>query len=544
MKKGRQRHKEENFFDKVAQVSEFFDSAIEDFKKGDFEVAIAKCDKILKLAKEHSGAMQMKIDALINLKQLEKAVKLGEELLLISPENTYTIIQLSRAYLVLENFNKVLKLVSKGLRIDANKIEFYIMGAKACFHLDKFAETIKYCDSGIKINSNLTELYLIRSWVKLSLDIYEEALSDALKAVQLNKLNINAYASLARIYGSINRVQDAIDCCTQALKIPNVNYTEIYTIRAKAYIVLNEYNKSLADCDAAIKDGANSIEVFVALLTARNGLGNFETVIKQSTNGLLLYGRSVDILYARAIAFFKSKLFKEALRDCEEILQLNGNVNEVSIIKASIHMNLHEFDKAIQTLEGALEIVKSNEEIHFMLAGAYICKGNFEKSIKHSNLALSINSKLFETYQLLLYSYVHIKDCNKAILVYKHTLSLPIEAQSMNVINLTASIAYTLRGLNQFNSGCLDPKHIRKDATDKIYDYGALGDLMIAIAINPGNKFALNCLSRVSQTIEMMDRPKIQKIPRIEVFEGVKIERLSKPYQRVIQSCNTTNTML
>lgn len=412
----------------------------------------------------------------------------------------------------------------------------YLLAAIILLSQKKNEEALIYCENGLKIapdDPSKLKFYIIKSTIYYKMSNLEAALENATNALKIEPLNPQMLIIKANALIYSSKFKETIICCNLVLATRNSLELEALEIRAAAHIALQSFSSAITDCLRAlsIANTQRSATITSLMSRAQYELGNYEEALQYASKSLQIF-KSAITYHIRAQAYTKLKKYDEAITDCNSSIELDRNKNIYYSLKAYILLLKGNYKDAIKLSKDTLQLDQNNSQACYVLAKAHLALGDFIQAIDQSKRALLLNTQLEEAYPILTHAYMYRKDYDKVIIIYKDTFNIKLSSEVIKDITEQTSLAYTLRGLELFNNSYYDWSHKKEGISQFllngnicITDSVAVRDLILALIINPYNKFAAYCLSTTFKTIELLEKESNNKnIEITENSEHIKIQ--------------------
>jgi serine/threonine-protein kinase len=206
---------------KKAASYRLYDEAVKSYAKGRFATVVEQCMDAINCDDSNAAVFVLRGMAYQKQNKLELAMQDFQKSLLLEPEN------------LLGLQNRAMLRIQCGDNTGA----------------------LEDIEQGIKLSpSNAYSMYLRGYYLELILD-HENAVSNLNRALELNPNLAEAYTCRACAYSNMNRLVDAIDDFSSAIRL--ANSSDDYLLRAGAYYASGKYEKSLHDYEMSSKIDRN-----------------------------------------------------------------------------------------------------------------------------------------------------------------------------------------------------------------------------------------------------------------------------------------------
>lgn len=226
------------------------------------------------------------------------------------------------------------------------------------------------------------------------------------------------------------------------------NEVDSYKMRAQAYLRVASMDKALKDADRAIELSKSDDKLFALRGSIKKTVGFYESAIADYSEAIKL--NPLESYYTeRAALYLRLYKTKEAINDCNTILEKNPHCLNALLNRANAFMRNFDFDGASSDIEVALVLHPDKENIkHFQIellrmtgkidealesclscleddsenaslnviaAKIYRTKYDFKKALTHAKIAYQANSNDAQVLQELVLSYKDQREFDKAL---------------------------------------------------------------------------------------------------------------------------------
>jgi tetratricopeptide (TPR) repeat protein len=367
-----------------------------------------------------------------------------------NPNNIFVMANLIRNYRNEYNFDKVIELGEKGLNISLSQTDFnsqsqrqriYIDLVYALLNTNKLDRAEEICKEAVKENPDSLDILFIMGEILLKKESFNEALNyfrkyliakdkenkkptfnlsivDAYyyehkaynnigvcyeslglindaevaykKAIELNNREPLYYSNLARLYVSQNRLEDAENMASAAVKFGTDNY-QTYLLLGKIQAMRKKPHEAIHTVKQLLQRDAKNIHAhifLINLLIETNLLNEAEKALE------MIIPSYPDHLGLKCIA----ERIKYKKGDKKGVLQFIQHILSSSPLNSSIYHDLgnlcieiEEYEKAIELLEKYLKTSPPDATVITNIATCYARLGKLESAIIGLQAALKID---------------------------------------------------------------------------------------------------------------------------------------------------------
>ena len=192
-----------------------------------------------------------------------------------------------------------------------------------------------------------------------------------------------------------------IDACTAVIKLKIAgedDVAEAYTRRGGQYGELKQYDRGLADYDAALRLSTDQLDalagrgwIYGALGQHRRAMQDFDKVVSKRPSAYTYNLRC----WARATW---GEQLDAALADCNESLKLKQDYAAALDSRALVDLRMGKCSKAGGDASGALSIDLTLAPSRYVRGLARLCEGNVKDANADIAAAKELDPKIAETY--------------------------------------------------------------------------------------------------------------------------------------------------
>ncbi|MDX1992927.1 MAG: tetratricopeptide repeat protein [bacterium] len=228
--------------------------------------------------------------------------------------------------------------------------------------------------------------YYKRFKEKFSNRDFDGGLDDLAKAVNLDPTNVELYIERADLNMLRAEYQEAVDDLTKIMDLnPEImTLADAYDLRARAYELLGESEKAIADCTWVIEHGQATHQTFSRRGRLTERQGNYQDAIRDFTAAYNMQPDPLALLQ-RAALYSKVEQYQEAINDLSIFISDYPNTAyEITAygLRAVAYQKVHMYPEALSDFEYIVNAL--GEEplyIHFCIGLVYEKMGLMDKAI-------------------------------------------------------------------------------------------------------------------------------------------------------------------
>ncbi len=335
----------------------------------DFEKAEAEQLKAVKMNDAYGPAYEQLGDIAMMKNDTTGAVDYYKQALTADPEMDDVLFKLGGLFLSQNKTEEALEYFNNAISRKPANSEYYYNAGLAYYTLNDTANTLKYMEVAVKLNPSYAQ----------------------------------GFYTLANIYASQGRYDDAISSYTKAINIKasGLMPSVLRTARGRLYALKNDNANALKDFESAIM------------------------INKSDTLAFLGRGQ----IYA---AEGKDSL---AFLDFDKALSFNPDIATALVFRGKIYLTMFKYEDAEKDLTRAYELAPKDTVVLYTLGNAYLEQDKFQEAIKYYDKAINANPNFYKIYE------------NRGVAYYNLGFFRQAKSDFENAMKHDASLVSTLQPL-------------------------------------------------------------------------------------------------
>lgn len=372
-----------------------------------YDEALRVCDKILENDNKNIDIWLWKANILFLISnKYEEAIKCYDEAIATGIKNN-KLWEYKGDYLkALGRYKEAIECYNESIKINPKAIKSMINKAKTLFLICKYQDALILLDNVIEINPKNVLAYISKGICLVALERHDEALLFYDKAIKKHKKEKDIFKYLkANVFISLRKYQEAINFDDEAIAI-NPKWRGPYINKIQSLIMLQEYEDALKNCDKVIEIAPNEIDGYIhkgKILTYQGkyqeALVCYDKLIEIAPQYLFTYLNKIDIYKLQERDDLVQDCYKKIIEICNEIL--NANLFSYTLLLKGYALS--HLGKDIEALKYYKKAVKINNDIMWM---AYRYTGKLLSNINDYEGAIKCYNKAIEhfpkEYQIIL----------------------------------------------------------------------------------------------------------------------------------------------
>jgi len=427
-KQGAQKYKEQDYKGAIIEhnkaieinpgfIKAYLARAVCKYYIGDFNGALSDVDAAIKINPENANPYcvkallidlrarnleqkktNVKVDSLYAeaIMYFTLAIKLDPSLLdaYLNRGDLYTL--LKKDTLAIEDYTSVILL-------DPTRANVYLSRSTSYYELKKYNEAIEDCNKAIGISPNYVDAYIMRANLKNLNKDYDGAIADYSQLIKIDPEDKYTYYQFRGIAksGKLDHA-GAIADLTTCISL-NPNDVDLYTERARSYLLLSDYKSGIADFTKIISLEPSNATTYIDRASAKLILKDYSSAIKDYTTAIQLDLLYEMVYFYRAQAEMANKKQVEAITDLNTFIQLSGssfnqtaNLGDTTINYTSQAYMVRSFAKyEMKDYQGALDDINIYLSVPSNSAPDYLFRGKLYAHLNnHSDAILDFNKAI------------------------------------------------------------------------------------------------------------------------------------------------------
>lgn len=433
--------KEKAIQDKKDAIAKLIKQATDNLKSNNLSVSEDQFNKALVLDNNNIAAFKGLADVSIknsenDPSEIPRTIRKILKVLSKEPDNLKYLISLSEFYEKSQDYSNELNVLQKILKISPDT-EYYVKAGIASYKITMFDEAKTYLYMAKDLDPTFPGIYypLALTFEKLKDSEKREIMLK--KGIELRPNHAATIYELGRYYTDEKQYKDALDLFVTALSL-NEDSTKYKIGVAKAYLNLEEYDKSIAINEKILELDKTKSEVYGNLSIAKYKLGQFDA----------------------------------ALTDISLAIKLKSDVPEYLYTIGQISEALGNDDYALTYYLTAIKLDRSYYKPMLNLGNIYDKLGNYENGLTILKLAYDINPDDPNVRASLGTSYLHNEMYEESLILLEESYANDKES-ALKLYNL--SVAYTQVGESvKAENGYKDVIELDPSYFDAYYNLGQL----------------------------------------------------------------------
>lgn len=373
------------YFD-VFQIEQIIEQYLDE---GKFHPALEAIEMGLE---QHPGSIALKVrrvNILFNLGEIEKSLKLSNELLKIEKNNPELHLIKGSALQLLGKTNEAKKSFDLTLQYsDDERDEALFNIGYAYEQTNNFSTAIKYLEQAILENPmHEGALYeLAYCYERTNQD--EKSLKYYNKYIDLDTFSDSAWFNLGIVYTKLNRIEESIEAYDYALVI-NEDFPNAWFNMGHSQMILRKFNEAIESFTDYLKYDENNDEVLALIAHCHTRLKNYEKAIFFYQQALYANEENDRAWYGYALLQYAQKNYRKAYANLLKATKYNDTIFDYYLLLAKSAAKLNYYNVAAEAYEKTIDINRSKRSVWLGYAKMLYVKGMVIKAIEILEAAMT-----------------------------------------------------------------------------------------------------------------------------------------------------------
>jgi tetratricopeptide (TPR) repeat protein len=359
------------------------------FDKGQYEEALAACERMIPLKPNDETSLQWRVTSLRELERFDEARQAAEEALQNHPQSTYLLNELGFILDDQEQDEEALAAFEQTLSIDPNNetaLQWRIISLQK---LGRIEEARQALEKALRIQPRSTRLLNELGFLHENENQHEEALAAFEQALSVDPSDETALPKRVTILRRLKRLDEARKAVEEALRHFPRN-TDLLNERGILLMGQELYEEALAAFEQTLSITPNDKAALEGRTICLRGLRRFDEARQAAEAALQLFPRSTRLLNELGLLYHRQGRHEEALATFERTLSIAPRHQAALVLRTTTLRVLRRFAEAREAVEAALRLHPQNSHLQAELGLLLQHQGQHAEALAAFERTLSI----------------------------------------------------------------------------------------------------------------------------------------------------------
>ena len=316
-----------------------------------FPEALDAFNSLLFLDEDHIEALDLRGECFYELGEYDRAI--ADYTRVIDSDSPYEDIAdvyhgRALSYAGLWEFDKALADCLNSISIDPEDAETRVMAAQLYRGNGVLEKAMEHAAVAIEHDPNSITAHFLMGDCQLMLGNLDDALEHTLRAVEIDKTSEVLQCRLGEIYTNMGNFRVALEHLNKAVEL-NRDRSLTYLHRGRLYGLMKEPELALNDLNVALDlDPDGEPFTYVYRARALMVLEDFQGAVDDCTSALERGLESAELYSLRMQANYHAANPRAALQDCQAAVRLGGETEDLCVMMGHIHLFMMKPDLALR----------------------------------------------------------------------------------------------------------------------------------------------------------------------------------------------------
>lgn len=314
------------------------------------------------------------------------------------------------------DYTEAIQFFEQVLEISPNSPDIHYFIGEIHRYQEEFQEALASYNSAIEIDDLFGPAYLGRALAQLGIDPESDVSEDLDEAAALSPDFGDVY--LARADYLLGLEEPDIEAALEDLDLAEgilPESAQLPLIRAKAYILLEDYEEAKAQAEIALERDLTQLEVYYLLGISLLRLGETNEAINRINFFLIYAPEDFDGLTALAEAYVTIKQYDNAILVYEQIIELDETNPENLLMRGRIYLSAGDPEAALADFNTANQLRRNDYETNLLLGQALFDTGEVGDAFAQYSDTLRLAETVEERAWVYYYRSIAAEELNQFI---------------------------------------------------------------------------------------------------------------------------------
>lgn len=281
--------------------------------------------------------------------------------------------------LIEHHFGLAKKEFQAALTVNPSNAEAYAYQGMVYSEQKQYSNAIECANRAVQIGPMIWIVWYYRGVILERVWQPQNSVDAYTTAIRLNPDTVQPYLSLARLYNTMKRYNDALCLCSNAMaRFPACS--DVVSAMARSLLKAGHADEVIEICQKWLKDNPNDIQARYRLGQGLAGCHRYDEAIQEEKRVLAANPRLCDAYNEIGLCLWAKGDRDAAIREFRTGLGVHTNCHALSVDLGECLEEANAHEEAIEVLERTWAINPYSFEVCVPLANAYFHKGQHEKA--------------------------------------------------------------------------------------------------------------------------------------------------------------------
>lgn len=328
-------------------AKKFFKTGEEFYKAANYQDAINQFTSAVAINPEYKDAYFMRGCAYEMIKDFSKAADDFNRALIFYQKDEEVCYHIGKCYYELKKYKEAMDILNKATFLNKKYMPAYQVKILVLMAQDQSFNAIKVSDTALALDGNAYNYYL-QGLVNENLNAPQKAEWAYTKAIKEDKKYIDAYVALANLQLGLNKTEEAMIRCNEALKM-DPNSRQALLVRSKVFLKKLDYRNGIDDISRAILLNPNDESMFFVRGTYYQQLSQHQNAINDFNKVLSINPKNAEAYYKRATSYEEIANYPAAIKDYESLVTISENDGKAKQLLKQAQGRLFELNRETES---------------------------------------------------------------------------------------------------------------------------------------------------------------------------------------------------
>lgn len=302
-------------------AKKFYKTGEEFYNTENYQDAITQFTSAIGINPEYKDAYFMRGLAYEKIKDFQKAADDFNRAFVLNPKEEELCYHLGKNQYELKKYDESLNTLNKCTQLNKKFVPAYQQKILVLLALDQALFALKVSDTILALDGSAYNYYLC-GLVNEHLNSKQKAEWAYSKSIKEDKKYVDGYVALANLQVELNKLDDAMTNCNEALKL-NANSREALIVRSNVFLKKLDYRNGIDDISRGIVLNPNDEELFYIRGTYYQQFSQQQNAINDFNKVITMNPKHAEAYYQRARSFEEIANYQAAIKDYQSLMKIS-----------------------------------------------------------------------------------------------------------------------------------------------------------------------------------------------------------------------------